>query len=187
MKKDLGAQPYLFPMPVLIIGTYCEDGTPDAMNAAWGTVCDFKKVALFLSEDHKTFENIKSRRAFTVAVADEEHMIPCDFVGIVSANNDKDKFEKSGFTACKSSFVDAPVINELPLTLECRLDRIDENAGCVYGEIVNISAENRVFTDGMVDLKKLNPISYDPASRCYFTMGKKAGTAFHDGAVLKKR
>lgn len=185
MKKNLEPNPYLFPMPVLIIGTYFEDGTPDAMNAAWGTICDFHSVALYLSPSHKTVENIKNRRAFTVAIADEKHVIPCDFVGIVSANTDKNKMKKSGLTTTKSQTVDAPVIEELPLTLECQLDYIDEKSECVYGKIVNILADESVFTDGVIDVNKLNPISYDPASGGYYTMGKKVGTAFHDGKVLK--
>ena len=186
MKKILGVKPYLFPMPVLIIGSYCEDGTPDAMNAAYGTLCDFRHIALFLSAGHKTVANIKTRKAFTVAIADEKHLVPCDYVGLVSANTDNKKMEKSGFTITKSKNVDAPVIEDLPLTLECKLDYIDGKSGAVYGEIVNIIAEEGILTDGDVDLNKLNPISYDPASRCYFGIGGKVGTAFHDGAALKK-
>ena len=186
MKKDLGVKPYLFPMPVLIIGSYSEDCTPDAMNAAYGTLCDSDVVALYLSAGHKTVANIKARRAFTVAIGDEKHVAPCDYVGVVSANKDKAKMEKSGFTIGKSEKVDAPVIEDLPLTLECELDYIDEKSGAVYGKIVNIIAEEDVLTDGKVDLVKLNPISYDPASNGYFKMGKKVGTAFHDGLALKK-
>lgn len=173
-------------MPVLIIGTYNEDGSADAMNAAWGTLCEMNIVALYLSEGHKTVSNIRARKAFTVAIADEANMIPADYVGLVSAHTEKQKIEKSGFTVTKSKRVDAPVINELPLTLECKLDYIDEKSGAIYGEIVNIIAEEGILTDGNMDLNKLNPISYDPASRCYFRMGGKVGTAFHDGAALKK-
>lgn len=186
MKKDLGVKPYLFPMPVLIVGTYCEDGTPDAMNAAYGALADFNTVALYLSESHKTVANIKNRKAFTVAVADDKHVVPCDYVGIVSANNDIKKMEKSGFALSKSKNVDAPVIDDLPLTLECKLDYIDEKSGAVYGEIVNVLADESVLTNGNVDMNKLSPISYDPASRSYFSTGKKVGTAFHDGNALKK-
>lgn len=186
MKKDLGVKPYIMPMPVLIIGTYNEDGSADAMNAAWGTLCEMNTVALYLSEGHKTVANIRARKAFTVAIADEAHLIPSDYVGLVSAHTEKKKIEKSGFTVSKSSRIDAPVIDELPLTLECKLDYIDEKSGCVYGEIVNVIAEESILDEsGNVDLNKLNPISYDPASRSYFTMGKKAGKAFGAGAVLK--
>lgn len=186
MKKNLGVKPYLFPMPVLIVGTYCEDGTPDAMNAAYGTLCDSDCVALFLSAGHKTVANIKKRGAFTVGIADTKHTVPCDYVGIVSANKDKEKMAKSGLTLTKSEAVDAPIVEELPLTLECKLDHIDEQSGCVYGTIVNILAEESVLTDGTVDLKKLDPLSYDPASNGYFSMGERVGTAFHDGTALKK-
>ena len=187
MKKNLGTKPYIMPMPVLIIGTYNEDGSADAMNAAWGTLCEMNIVALYLSEGHKTVSNIRARKAFTVAIADEANMIPADYVGLVSAHTEKQKIEKSGFTVTKSKRVDAPVINELPLTLECELDYIDEKSGCVYGQIINAIADEKVLDEnGNVDLNKLNPISYDPASRCYFRMGGKVGTAFHDGAALKK-
>lgn len=185
MKKDLGAKPYLFPMPVLIIGTYSEDGTPDAMNAAWGCISDYKKVALYLSSEHKTYENILKRKAFTVAVADEKNLVSCDYVGLVSAKQDGKKMKKSGFNVTKSTRVDAPVIDELPITLECKLDYIDEKAECVYGEIVNVLVDEEVLTDGAIDLNKFTPISFDPSGRKYFAMGKRVGVAFHDGAKLK--
>lgn len=186
MKKDLGAKPYIMPMPVLIIGTYNEDGSADAMNAAWGTLCSMNTVALYLSAGHKTVANIKNRKAFTVAIADEKHIVQCDYVGLVSANTDKEKMAKSGLVLKNSDRVDAPIIDDLPLTLECKLDYIDEKTGAVYGKIINVVAEEGILTDGEVDLYKLKPLSYDPASRCYFGMGGKVGTAFHDGAVLKK-
>lgn len=186
MKIDLGVKPYIMPMPVLIIGTYNEDGTADAMNAAWGTLCEMNTVALYLSAGHKTVENIKARKYFTVAMADETNLVSADYVGLISAHREKNKIEKAGWTVTKSERVDAPVFDELPLTLECKLDYIDENSGCVYGEIVNILADENIVDDnGEVDLSKLNPLSYDPASRCYFTMGKKVGKAFSDGAKLK--
>lgn len=185
MKKDLGVKPYIMPMPVLIIGTYSDDGSADAMNAAWGTLCEMNIVALYLDAEHKTAENIKARKAFTVAIADEPNLIPADYVGIVSAHKEKNKIQKAGWTIVKSTRVDAPVINELPLTLECRLDYIDEKTGCVYGKIVNVIADEKVLDEsGEVDLIKLNPLSYDSASHSYFTMGKKAGKAFSDGTKL---
>lgn len=186
MKKNLGVKPYIMPMPVLIIGTYNEDGSADAMNAAWGTLCSMNTVALYLSAGHKTVANIRARKAFTVAIADEANMIPADYVGLVSAHTEKKKIEKSGFTVLKSERVDAPIIDELPLTCECQLDYIDEQSGCVYGKIINVLADEKALDEnGEVDLNKLNPISYDPASRSYFTMGEKVGKAFGIGAKLK--
>lgn len=186
MKKNLGIKPYIMPMPVLIIGTYNEDKSADAMNAAWGTLCKMDTIALYLSAGHKTVTNIRARKAFTVAIANEENMIPVDYVGLVSAHTEKKKIEKSGFTILKSDRVDAPIIDELPLTFECQLDYIDEQSGCVYGKIVNVIADEKVLNEnGEVDLNKVNPISYDPASRSYFAMGQKAGKAFGIGAKLK--
>lgn len=186
MKKDLGVQPYIMPMPVLIIGTYNEDGSADAMNAAWGTLCEMNTVALYLSAGHKSVANIRQRRALSVAIADEAHMISADYVGLVSAHTEKRKIEKSGFTVSHSARVDAPIIEDLPINLECVLDYIDEKSGCVYGRIVNVVADESVLgEDGNVDLTKVRPISYDPASRAYFSMGERIGKAFSVGATLK--
>lgn len=186
MKKDLGIKPYIMPMPVLIVATYNEDDTSDAMNAAWGTLSSMNTVVLYLSAGHKTFKNIKNKKAFTVSIADEKHLIQADYVGIVSANTDKNKMKNSGFNIIKSNNVDAPIIIDLPLTIECILDHIDEKEGAVYGKVVNVIADDEVLTGGEVDLSKVNPICYDPSSRSYFKIGNKVGCAFKDGAILKK-
>ena len=120
MRKNFGVKPWFYPMPVLIIGSYDENGKPDAMNAAWGGLYEANMVELCLSAGHKTTKNIKAKGAFTVSFADAAHVSACDYVGMDSANDVPDKMEKSGFTVTKSEFVDAPVINELPLTLECK-------------------------------------------------------------------
>lgn len=136
--------------------------------------------------DIRRLPNIRAKKAFTVAIADETNMIPADYVGLVSAHTEKKKIEKSGFTVVTSTRVDAPIIENLPLTLECELDFIDAQSGCVYGRVVNVLADEKVLDeDGNVDLNKLNPISYDPASRSYFTMGEKVGKSFSDGTKLK--
>ena len=186
MKKNLGVKPYIMPMPVLIIGTYNEDGSPNAMNAAWGTLSDNNVVALCLEAAHKTVKNILNKKAFTVSIANEENLVSADYVGIVSGNREPNKMQKSGFTTTKSAFVDAPVINELPLTIECKLMRIDEESGFVFGEILNTIADEAVLDEnGNVDLLKVKPISYDMASHGYFSMGKKVGNGFCDGKKLK--
>ncbi len=185
MKIDLGKKTYVAPLPVLIIGTYCEDGTADAMNAAWGTVSDFNKIALYLASEHKSYANIVSRKAFTVAIGNKDNVVACDYVGLVSANDDPNKMEKSGFTTSKSEKVDAPIINELPLVLECKLDYIDEKETCIYGEVVGVLADEEILTDGKIDVFKLNPIAYESASHSYITLGEKVGKAFCDGAKLK--
>lgn len=158
MRKNFGAKTYMYPMPVLIIATYDEDGRPDAMNAAWGGIADYNQVALCLSESHKTTKNILARKAFTVSMADAAHVAECDYVGIVSANNVPDKFQRAGFHAVKSEFVDAPVIEELPMTLECRLNKVTEE-GLIIGDIVNVSADESILTDGKIDPSKFTPIT----------------------------
>ncbi|MCM1298763.1 MAG: flavin reductase family protein [Firmicutes bacterium] len=184
MRKDFGAKTWMYPLPVLIIGTYDEDGNADAMNAAWGGIYDTNKVVLCLSADHKTTKNIKAKGAFTVSFADEAHVVSCDYVGIVSANKEPDKLKKAGFTVTKSSHVDAPVINELPMALECRLVKFNED-GNVIGEIVNVSADESVLDEnGKVDPAKLRPIAFDPVNNGYLVLGERVGSAFSDGAEL---
>lgn len=172
-------------MPVLIIATYNEDGSPNVMNAAWGGICDTDKIAICIDKSHKTFENIAKQKAFTVSIADAAHVAECDYVGLVSGNNVKDKFAAANFTAEKSSFVNAPYISELPMRLECSLEKVLEEE-LVIGKIVNVSADESVLTDGKIDVQKLSPITYDPVNHAYIKLGEKVGTAFSDGKKLKR-
>ena len=178
----------IFPMAVLMIATYNEDGTVDVMNAAWGMMQDMKKVALNLTESHKTVKNIKERRAFTVSVANLEHMVEADYVGIVSGNNIKDKFEKTGLHSVKSEFVDAPVIEEFPVTMECKfIEYQDDDNGCgVIGEIVNTLADESIMDEnGNIDPGKINAFLYDPFNHGYYKAGEKVGDAFREGKKLQ--
>lgn len=185
MRKNFGAKPWFYPLPVLMIGTYDEDGTPDAMNAAWGGLYDADKIVLCLSEGHKTTMNIKMKGAFTVSFADAVHVTEADYVGMESANQVKDKLAKAGLHTLKSEYVDAPIIDEFPLTLECRLLKMTED-GNIIGQIVNISADERIIgEDGKIDASLLQAISFDPVHNVYLKLGEKVGNAFQDGAKLK--
>lgn len=186
MRKNFGAKPMCYPMPVFIIGTYGIDGTPDAMNAAWGGISEEQEISICISEDHKTTENILARKAFTVSMATAKYMKECDYVGIVSGNKVPDKFCKAGFHATKSEFVDAPLIDELPMALECELISYDPETCRLVGKIVNVSADESVLGEnGKVDVSKLQPITYDPMNHHYLALGEKVGQAFHDGLALK--
>lgn len=185
MRKNFGTKPWFYPLPVLIIGTYDEDGTPDAMNAAWGGLYDADKVVLCLSEGHKTTANIKAKRAFTVSFADAAHVTEADYVGLESANQVKNKLAKAGLHVSKSEFVDAPVIDEFPLTLDCELLKVSED-GNIIGKIVNVSADERILgEDGKIDSSLLQAISFDPVHNAYLKLSEKVGNAFQDGAKLK--
>lgn len=185
MKKNFGAQTWAYPMPVFIIATYDENGTPDAMNAAWGGIVDYGHIGLCLTPTHKTTKNILKRKAFTVSIADAAHVVPEDYVGLVSGNSEPEKFEKAGFTAIKSEFVDAPVIDELPMALECEYVKTTED-GLVIGKIVNVSADETVLNaDGKIDPSKFRPITFDPVNNKYIALGEVVGNAFADGAKLK--
>lgn len=186
MRKDFGSQSWLFPMPVLIIGSYDENGVPDAMNAAWGGIHDTNQIGVCIDPGHKTAANIQARKCFTVSIGIAEQLKACDYVGIVSANDEPEKFQKAGFHAVKSAFVDAPLIAELPMTLECRLVSFDAACGCAVGEIVNVSADESILdAGGRIAPEKLNPITYDPVHHNYLMLGAIAGKAFHDGKTLK--
>lgn len=185
MRKDFGTKPWFYPLPVLIVGSYDENGRANAMNAAWGGLYDSNMVELCLSASHKTTKNIKAKGAFTISFADADHVAACDYVGMVSANNTPDKMEKAGFTTEKSSFVDAPIICELPMAMECRLIKVNED-GNIIGEIINISADESILgEDGMIDAAKLRAISFDPVHNDYLVLGEKVGNAFQDGNSLK--
>ena len=182
MRKNFGAKPMLYPMPVLIIATYDENGTPDAMNAAWGGIAEEDQIFICLDASHKTTKNILQRKAFTVSIADAAHTVECDYVGIVSANDVPDKLAKCGLHTTKSALVDAPVIDELPMALECMLISYDEGSCHLFGKIVNVSADESVLNEnGKIDAAKLRPITYDPVNHEYLELGAKAGNAFKDG------
>ena len=186
MRKNFGPKPMCYPMPVYIIGTYNADGTPNAMNAAWGGISEDKEISICVDSEHKTAANILARKAFTVSMATADTMAACDYVGIVSGNKEPDKFAKAGFHATKSEFVDAPIIDELPMVLECRLISYDAESCRLVGEIVNVCADESVLGEnGKVDAAKLRPITYDPMNHHYLVLGEKVGQAFHDGLALK--
>ncbi len=188
MKKDLGVLEAVFPMPVLMIGTYNEDGSVNVMTAAWGQICDYKQVALFLDEGHKTAENIARTRAFTVALADRAHMAAADFFGTVSGRKMPDKFARSGYTAVKSRYVNAPVIEEFPLVMECELADVLKKGSffCVVGQIVNTAAEEVALDGkGKVDVTKLDALVFDPFRHGYYTVGEKAGQAFTEQKAMQ--
>ena len=183
-KTNFGKQTFMYPMPVLIIATYDENGNPNAMNAAWGGIHDTNQIGICIDPSHKTAKNLLLKKAFTVSMADAAHVAACDYVGIASGNKELDKIKKAGFTVSKSEFVDAPVINELPMCLECEMVSYDEKTGCMVGNIINVSAEDSVLTNGKIDPSKLHPITYDPVNHKYLTLGEIAGTAFSDGKSL---
>ena len=185
MRKNFGAKPWLYPQPVLIIATYDEEGTPDAMNAAWGGISDDTQLSICLSPGHKTVKNILARGAFTVSMADVSHVAACDYVGIESANNVAGKLDKAGFTVTKSANVDAPIINELAVCAECKVKSYDPESCRLVAEIVNVSVDEAAMTDGKVDVAKVQPITFDPFNNEYYVLGEKVGNAFSDGKNLK--
>ena len=186
MRKNFGPKPMCYPMPVYIIGTYNEDGTPNAMNAAWGGISEEEEITICVDAEHKTAENILARKAFTVSMATAPYAAACDYVGIVSGNKVADKFARAGFHATRSDFVDAPLIDELPMALECTLVSYDPQTCRLVGRIVNVCASESVLDEkGKVDAAKLQPITYDPMSHHYLVLGQPVGRAFQDGLQLK--
>ena len=189
MRKDLGKVPAVFPMPVLMVAAYDENGTVQVMNAAWGMICDMDKIALFIDEDHATTKAIRKTGAFTVSLADKEHMDVADFFGIATGNKMPDKFARSGYHEEKSAFVNAPVITEFPVTMECELAEIAETANlhAVVGTIVNVSADEKVLDEkGKVDPAKLNALIFDQFANGYYVAGEKVGRAWNAGKDLMK-
>lgn len=188
MRKKLNITEGIFPMPVLMVATYNEDGSVNVMNAAWGTMQERNTVALNLTESHKTVRNIKARGAFTVSIADAAHVVEADYFGVVSGNRELRKFENSGLTAEKSALVDAPIINEFPLCLECEFIEYQDNeyGVGVIGKVVNVTADESVMDGEKVDMSLVNAIAFDPYTHGYYRVSERVGEAFKDGLQLKK-
>ena len=185
MRQSFGKKPLVYPQPVLIIGTYNDDGSVDAMNAAWGSVGDDHQIFLCLSAEHRTVKNILKRKAFTVHIADESHMVQSDYVGIVSGNREPNKFSKSGLHAVKAECVDAPVLTDYAICMECELESYEAEHCHCFGNIVNTTVDDSVITDGKVDISKLRPLTFDIEQANYVGLGKVVGKAFREGTVLK--
>lgn len=186
MRKNFGSNSFLYPMPVLIIAAYGENDVPSVMNAAWGGICGNGKIMMCVSPGHRTVLDLRARGAFTISVGDVKNEVACDYVGIVSGNDEPDKFAKAGFTPVKSEFVDAPLIAELPMALDCKVESYDEESHILIGEIVNVNADESVLNEeGDIDPLKVRPITYDPVGHTYIALGEVVGTAFGDGAKIK--
>ncbi|MGX8852610.1 flavin reductase family protein [Amedibacillus sp. YH-ame10] len=189
MRRKLDITEGIFPMPVLMVATYNEDGSVNVMNAAWGTMQERGIVALNLTESHKTVKNIKARGAFTVSIADVNHVVEADYFGVESGNRVSNKFENSGLTALKSEILDAPIINEFPLCLECEfIEYQDGKYGCgVIGKVVNVTADESVMDGDKVNMTSVNAIAFDPYTHGYYKVSERVGEAFKDGLQLKKK
>ena len=181
MKKNLGVVQAVYPMPVLMVAAYDENEKVNVMNAAWGMICNEDRIALFIDEDHKTTQNLLKTKAFTVSLADQDHMDVADFFGIASGNKMEDKFERTGYTAVRSTFVNAPIIDEFPVVET-------DSFYCIVGKIVNTAAEEKVLSEnGKVDPAKLEALIFDQFQHGYYVSGEKVGKAWNAGAGLMKK
>ena len=183
MRKDFGVKPWVLPSPVLIIGTYDENDKPNAMNAAWGGTYDFDKVIISVSK-HKSTENIKIHKAFTIGFATKSTVIAADYVGIVSGNKEPDKVKKAGLHDIKSEKVHAPIFEEFPITLECEVDKYDEEEGILIGNIINVSVDEKYIKDGKIDSEALELIAFDPVSSKYRLVKEEVADAFKCGKEI---
>ncbi|MBQ9156721.1 MAG: flavin reductase family protein [Eubacterium sp.] len=190
MKKNLGVVQAVYPMPVLMVAAYDENDKVNVMNAAWGMICGADKIALFIDEDHKTTQNLLKTKAFTVSIADKDHMDVADFFGIATGNKMADKFERTGYHAVKSEFVNGPVIEEFPVVMECELAEVvqTESMYAIVGKIVNTAAEESVLSEnGKVDPSRLNALIFDQFQHGYYVSGEQVGKAWNAGAGLMKK
>ena len=190
MKKNLGVVQAVYPMPVLMVAAYDENGKVNVMNAAWGMICNTDRIALFIDEDHKTTQNLLRTKAFTVALADRAHMDVADFFGIATGNKVDDKFERTGYHAVRSERVNAPIVEEFPVVMECELAEViqTENMYAIVGKIVNVKAEEAVLSEnGKVDPAKLHALMFDQFQNGYYATGAKVGTAWNVGAAWMKK
>lgn len=192
MRKDLKLRAMMYPMPAVIVSTYNDDGAPDGMTAAWCGICSHKPPCIMIAINstlkRRTLVNIKQRNAFVVNVSDISHMTETDYLGIDSGY-DVDKFDRVHFTALPSAHVNAPIIEQLPFSLECRAVQFTEVGSHtqIIGEIVNISAEDTILNEkGFVDIHKLDPVIYEDVLHDYYRIGEKCGDAFSAGVIYRK-
>ena len=187
MRKNFGVKSYLYPQPVLIIASYDVNNIPNAMNAAWGGISEEDQISICISADHKTTKNIIKRKAFTVSSATKKYLSECDYFGIESGNNNINKIEKANMHTIKSEFVDAPIILELPLALECELISYNEESCILKGRIKNVSIDESILNENnKIDINKFEPISFDPMNAKYLLVKEIVGNAFSDGLKIKK-
>lgn len=185
MRVNFGAKTWLYPMPVLIVGTYDKSGNANAMNAAWGGISEENEISICIDSGHQTARNVVVSGAFTVGVADVKNCVAADYVGLVSGKNVSDKTTRCGWTSVKSEWVNAPIFEQLPFVLECKVKSYDEETCRLVGEIVNVSIDDSILTDGKVDMTKFLPLVYDPIHHTYIALGQQVGKAFSDGKTLK--
>lgn len=184
MKKQSSIKPIIYPMPVVMISTYNEDGSVDVMNAAWAATSDYDQLMVSMDESHMTADNLKRNPDCCISLATSKHIAAADYVGIVSAKKVKDKFEKSGLTASKAEKVNAPMINEFPVCFECKFDF--EKAGIWFFKIINLKAEEDVLDDkGNVDISRCDAVLFDQAKHRYFKVGEYVADAFKVGLSIK--
>ena len=183
-RKNYGAKPLSLPQPVWILATYDENGVPNAMNAAWGGISEENELSVCLSPGHKTCLNFARTGAFTVSMADAAHAAGCDYVGIATGLKTADKFARAGFTAERSALVNAPIIRELPVCIECRVIEFNKQSCILRGEIVNVSVDESALTDGRLDMAKAAPLCFDPFNHAYHVIGEKVGDAWGIGKQL---
>ena len=188
MRKELGNKPFTYPQPVLMIGTFDEDGTPDLMNAAWGGISNDDEISICLSSNHKTVYNFMKTKAMTISMATKATVKECDYLGIASGNKVKNKIDVVGFHYSKAPHVNAPIFDELPLTLECALISYDNESCRMVARIVNVLADESILGEnGKVDPKKLEPICFDPFNNSYLVVSEKIDDAFKCGTVFMKK
>lgn len=185
MRINFGPKAILYPQPVLIIGTYDEEGKANAMNAAWGGICDYDKVSIALAS-HKTTDNLLKNQAFTISIGTTNMVKSCDYVGLVSQNNVPNKLSIAGLNPTKSEFVNAPLFKELPLALECEVYSFDEKTEILVGKIINVSCEEEFLTNGKIDPHKIGIITYDSPNHNYIELGNIVAKAFECGKELQK-
>ena len=186
-RTNMGAKMYVTPQPALMIATYDENKVPDVMMAAWGGQYDGNQVCFQLSK-HKTTDNLRLTKAFTLSFADARTVAQSDYFGIVSGNDVENKVAKAGFTWKDSPNVNAPIINEYPVTMECvvvDMQEREDGGAFVVGQIVNASADSTVVANGKIDIKNLNPLVWDGSSFNYYTIGDSVGKAWNSGMALK--
>ena len=185
MIKSLGAKTLIYPVPVLVVGTYDKAGKPNVMTASWGGICCSQPpcVTVSLRKATQSHGNIVDRGAFTISIPSEKYLKEVDYFGLVSGRS-IDKFAATKLTPVKSKLVDAPYVKEFSLVMECKLVHVAELGlhTQFVGEVIDAKADESIIgKGGAVDVKKLKPLMFAPDTQEYYGIGKYVGKVFSAG------
>lgn len=190
MKKQIGKKQLIYPLPAVLVATFNEDHSPNAMTAAWCSTCcnEPPSVGVAIHKKRLTYENIQRSGAFSINIPAASQATEVDFIGIVSGKRQHNKLEVARLSTSSATHVDAPLIDSCPICIECKLTKslpIGSHTWFV-GEVMETHVDERaVGDDGALDVDVIDPLVYCTTVKQYRRLGDVVARAFDEGKKLK--